>query len=264
LFDWFSTPAACYHGKSPTSLPPTVSTTSSHQLLLPVEFPPLPILHSSFFTLHVLPPPSSPAGSISMIDHLSDFRIASPRHQPKANKVSVRLYVTGQISSLPCSTLSPSSLLTYLVQGHQRPRITILKMVGIPSVARLTVRIVANSVYCKEFAYDNENGSPAPTSGSVVTTYVQTPPDAVFEIHVHVGKTYPHRNYDMYILPSVGGIEMTGLVCHKNLYSSDSQPGNFILQGATSTTRGQSTLRKFKLHTIITGKFPLFPRVMCY
>jgi hypothetical protein len=115
----------------------------------------------------------------------------------------------------------------------------------------LKVEIVSNGKACAEFA-DEEAVADLP-HGGVVAKYVESIPDSIFEVHVHVSKTYPYRHHDLCIMVYLGDAEASRTIYTKGVHFRHAKWATLVSKGSTSKENGQTTMRRFKFQRTITA-----------
>ena len=131
-------------------------------------------------------------------------------------------------------------------------------MAIIPAIRGLNVQLSSKGQVCREFGDVDEDGSPKPPSNKVVVKYVQTDLTSVFEIHIQIGKAFPHHNHDLSIVTYVGGVQMWESIHYKNVDFQKQKISKIVVVGAYATTNGQTTLKRFKFHSTTAGKYHQF------
>lgn len=135
-------------------------------------------------------------------------------------------------------------------------------MAIIPAIKGLNVQISSKGQVCREFGDVDEDGSPKPPGNKVVVKYVQTDLTSVFEIHVQIGKAFPHHSHDLGVVTHLGGVMMKEGFYFKNVHYQKQKISNIVVPGAYTTTRGQTTLKRFKFHSIAAGKYHQFQALL--
>jgi hypothetical protein len=134
-------------------------------------------------------------------------------------------------------------------------------MAIISAIPGLEVEIVSNGQSCAEFdIVDGDgDGTPAPQGNEVAVKYARVEEGSIFEVHVHIGKRYPHHNCDLLVTITVGGVEVKRTVYKRLVAFSSSNDTTKKIWGITSRAiNGQAMTRRFKFHSTVAGKFYYF------
>jgi hypothetical protein len=119
----------------------------------------------------------------------------------------------------------------------------------------LNVWISANGKSCKEFSVVNNDATLKTQDEKVTSKYIQTVPDALFEIHIRIATTYPHHIYDLCATVSVAGTKMETRLYRRGMEYSRSRCAKLVINGFLVQQDGRTMLHKFKFHRTVSGKF---------